>query len=68
MSDSPKRAYRRRVALLERRVAHLEQRIADYRGHSDSYDRSEVAALRWALKVIDRHQDEAIEIIAKEKE
>jgi hypothetical protein len=41
----------RYLSTLERRASHLEARIADYRGVSDSWDRAELAAVRWAINV-----------------
>lgn len=44
--------YRRRLAALDRRVAFLAARVANYTGSNDSRDRAELAALRWAIRVI----------------
>lgn len=42
----------RHIKQLERRLAFLEKRVEEYRGHSPSYDRAEIAALRWAIPIL----------------
>lgn len=44
---------RHRVEALERRVLWVEKALADWRGGDQGRARSEVAALRWVLRVLE---------------
>lgn len=42
-----------KLAQLKRRVGWLNERIGNYNGTSDSYDRAERTALKWAIQVVE---------------
>ena len=44
---------RDRLASLRRRRDHLSSRVADYQGGNPSYDKAELAALSWAIRIIE---------------
>ncbi len=49
---TPIARHKRYVKQLERRLSFLENRVANYEGNSDSFDRSEISALKWAIPVL----------------
>ena len=45
---------KRNVEMLERRRDHLAARVANYQGRSPSWDKAELVAISWAVRVIQR--------------
>lgn len=42
------------VQVLERRRDHLAARIANYQGRNPSWDKAELRAISWAIRVVQR--------------
>lgn len=49
---------RKHLAMLRRRLLHLSRRVENHQGRNASFDHAEGAALRWALKEIERARRE----------
>lgn len=54
--------YRAKLGMLHRRKAWLERRLQNYKGGNPSYDKSELAAISWAIRVIEACPDMAMEL------
>lgn len=63
MTRSSSRKYTDRIGVLERRLSHLQSVLADWHGKDPSYTKAEIAAIKWALDVIDANQISAITLI-----
>lgn len=58
--------FRERLKALNRRADFLDQRIASYQGNSPSHDKAELAALRWAIRIIENDPDKALLLVKTE--
>lgn len=57
------RIYRDRLATLNRRADYLKERIEKYAGKDSSRDKAELAALAWAIDLIEEEPDAAMGVL-----
>ena len=57
---------RRRLASLHRRADYIKERIDVRKNHTVNYDKAELAAIEWAIELIETHQSDAIELIKQQ--
>ena len=60
--------YSSRMKQLKRRRDLLDKRLAEYSGQNDSYTKAEASAIDWAIAVIERNHESAIDVIREQQE